>query len=494
LKVKDILTDLDLGSSVAEHDAELERYFVETETFRALIGGRVDVIAGDKGTGKSALYRILSQRRNSLTELADIEVVSAFNPTGTPVFQRLAEGDVLSEAQYIKIWKAYFLALAGNWILEIADGDHTPDMARLHEVLTEADLRTSDDTPGGVFSKIMAGIRRALGVKSAEGSAKLWGAELSGKLEFAVDTVTSGQSQLDHDESLRILERVLGEMDTKIWLTLDRLDEAFQGRPALEYSALRALFRAYLDLQEFDRLKLKLFVRKDLFGRIISGGFVNLTHVNARKIEIVWDAADLRSLLFKRVMENAKFVKHLQLSENQEEEEVFSALFPEKVEPGSKRPVTWKWILSRIEDGNQIRPPRNLVDLVLKSREAQLRREDRAPREYVIGTPVITGEAIKAGHEALSSERVEDTLLAESGEYAAIIERFRNGKAEHNSETLQAIIGDDYENKVDYLRSIGFLGDPSLNFKIPMLYRRGLGITQGKAFAPEMDSIDEEEE
>jgi hypothetical protein len=35
--VKEILQTLDLGNSVAEHDAALERYFVETSTFRSLI-------------------------------------------------------------------------------------------------------------------------------------------------------------------------------------------------------------------------------------------------------------------------------------------------------------------------------------------------------------------------------------------------------------------------------------------------------------------------
>jgi hypothetical protein len=53
--VKEILHELDLGNSVAEHDEALERYFVETETFRSLISDKGDIIAGDKGTGKTAL-------------------------------------------------------------------------------------------------------------------------------------------------------------------------------------------------------------------------------------------------------------------------------------------------------------------------------------------------------------------------------------------------------------------------------------------------------
>jgi hypothetical protein len=96
--VGDLLQLLDLGNSVAEHDALLERYFVETATFEAIIGDKADVVAGDKGTGKTALFKILEKRYASVPELNKVEVLPAFNPTGSPVFQRLAEGEPMQEA------------------------------------------------------------------------------------------------------------------------------------------------------------------------------------------------------------------------------------------------------------------------------------------------------------------------------------------------------------------------------------------------------------
>jgi hypothetical protein len=52
MELKALLNQLEVGSAVAEFDNELERYFVETPTFRALVEDKVDVIAGDKGTGE----------------------------------------------------------------------------------------------------------------------------------------------------------------------------------------------------------------------------------------------------------------------------------------------------------------------------------------------------------------------------------------------------------------------------------------------------------
>jgi hypothetical protein len=111
MEMRDLLRQLDLGNSVAEFDDSLERYFVETEPFRALVENRADVIAGDKGTGKTAMYRILRKRYAQLPELSSVEVITGFNPSGNPVFQRLAQQPVLTEGQYATIWKAYILSL-----------------------------------------------------------------------------------------------------------------------------------------------------------------------------------------------------------------------------------------------------------------------------------------------------------------------------------------------------------------------------------------------
>lgn len=480
--IKEILRELNFGSSVAEYDAHLERYFVETEPFRALVEGRVDVIAGDKGSGKSALYKILSERYSQYPELRHVEVLSAFNPVGTPVFQRLNEANLLDETEYINVWKAYFLALAGNWVLEFADGDYTDRMRVLHNTLTQAGLRSDDGSPNGAFSNLINRIKKVLRLKSAEARAKLGPAEIAGKIELFDGVSGLDCTNASYDDALRILESVMTEMSTTFWLAVDRLDEAFQGRPAIERSALRALLRTFLDMQEFSHIRLKLFVRRDLFRRIVSGGFVNLTHVDARKMDIRWDDADLDSLLYKRIMQNEQFLSLLPGSKLTSAD-LFYTLFPSQVDPGSRKPKTWTWMLGRISDGNGVKPPRNLIDLVSKAREAQLREEDRVPRTYSYQEPLITSDSLKKDLEALSVQRVLDTLLAEAGDFAELIDKFRDGKAEHNPDSLRDILGENATEDAKYLQSIGFLEQIGSSYKVPMLYRGGLNITQGKAFS-----------
>jgi hypothetical protein len=118
-QVKSLLRILDMGKSVAEFDEALEDYFVETDAFRQLIQDKIDIVAGDKGTGKTAIYRILQNRYTTIDSLNSIEVIPAFNPKGASIFERLTAHPKQAEGTYNKLWKAYFLSLAGNYILSV---------------------------------------------------------------------------------------------------------------------------------------------------------------------------------------------------------------------------------------------------------------------------------------------------------------------------------------------------------------------------------------
>lgn len=80
--VKALLQGLNLGKSVAEFDEDLELYFVATNTFHELINDRVDIIAGDKGTGKTAIYKFIQKKHDGFPELDDVNIIPAFNPQG----------------------------------------------------------------------------------------------------------------------------------------------------------------------------------------------------------------------------------------------------------------------------------------------------------------------------------------------------------------------------------------------------------------------------
>jgi hypothetical protein len=95
-----VLTATDFGKRIAEEEADaLESYFVETEQWRRVFAGEIDVVYGAKGSGKSAIYSLLLKKSARLLE-RQISVLASENVRGAPVFQVLVTEPTASEERF----------------------------------------------------------------------------------------------------------------------------------------------------------------------------------------------------------------------------------------------------------------------------------------------------------------------------------------------------------------------------------------------------------
>ena len=487
MNIREALQKLEFGNSVAEYDKGLQGYFLVTQSYLALVDDDADLIAGDKGTGKTAIFQQLKRNFANEPNLAGTEIVTGFNLAGEPLFRKMGNEQPLQEAQYITIWKMYILALAGNWLLNSSKSRHVGSLQKLEILLAKLEMRSADNNATSAFTRVLS-----------------WARRLRPKIEFTPDLTsptlfkpslefyqsqskdeTIDPEEISQGEIFALLDCALSEQKKSVWVVIDRLDEAFVGLPDIETPALRALLRTYLDLMTFDHLRLKLFVRKDLFRKIIKDGFVNLTHINARKFEIIWDDEDLLALFAQRVRASREFIQMFGIV-NAGDQELFQMVFPEKMEGRKNAPNTWRWILSQICDGNGVKSPRNLIDLMVLAQQEQLRREQRSPRKYGSDTPMIEIESLKRALARLSQRRIEDTLLAEyGGDVQRAILAFKNGRSDHTVGSLCRLFGFDESHArvtAEVLNEIGFLEQAGDIYRVPDLYLLGLNITHGKAF------------
>src|SRR5712691_1223423 len=102
---RDVLVATTFGERIAEDEADaLISYFVETDQWRKVISGQVDVVYGPKGSGKSALYSLLRKKRDELLA-RNIIPAAGENVRGIPVFQDLVADPPASEDQFRGLWK-----------------------------------------------------------------------------------------------------------------------------------------------------------------------------------------------------------------------------------------------------------------------------------------------------------------------------------------------------------------------------------------------------
>lgn len=69
------------------------------------------------------------------------------------------------------------------------------------------------------------------------------------------------------DSLLEDANVALEQVDFTVWLVLDRLDVAFEQHEELEQNALRALFKAYLDMQSLEQIGIKISCVRTYGGR-----------------------------------------------------------------------------------------------------------------------------------------------------------------------------------------------------------------------------------
>ena len=166
---RDLLADLTFGQRVAEEEGDgLASYFVETDQWRRVALGRVDVVFGVKGAGKSAIYSTLLKRESDMIR-DGIVLVSGENPRGTPAFKDLVSDPPTSEPEFVGLWKLYILSL-----IAVVLGEHeieSPDATAVQRALAAEGLLPARAVPLRSRLKLALDyVRRALKGSSVEGS------------------------------------------------------------------------------------------------------------------------------------------------------------------------------------------------------------------------------------------------------------------------------------------------------------------------------------
>lgn len=495
---KELIQRITFGESIAELEAEkLKDYFLETEFWKLIRNGAKDIVYGSKGSGKSAIYTSISNDIDSLFDEGTL-VALAENPTGNTAFANLKYDPPTTETEFIRLWKLYFLVIAANVFDEYGLNDK--HATKIRDILIDCDLIPAQNKLSS-FLKVCFDFMRSF--KN--------GKEISTTAEFdPITGIYSGQkfslsfgepTKSDFEKGLipieyayDLLQKSLIENRIKLWIIIDRLDVAFIESEDLETNALRALFKAYLDLAQYSEIKIKIFLRDDIWERITNEGFREASHITKFQ-NLQWTRESLLNLIIRRILDNSDLTTLLKLDKNEilldinKQEELFYRLFPRQIDVGSKKPNTIDWILSRTKDGKGINAPRELIQLFSHARTIEIKRLENGVNDLT-DDQIISRQSFKDATYEVSRQRLEQTIYAEFPAVKSYIDALRGDKAEHTIETLSSkwmIEKNDAVRVAKKLVAVGFFeqrGDiATLKFKIPFMYRPYLEITQGSAIS-----------
>jgi hypothetical protein len=489
----DLLKSISFGSRVAEDETnELASYFVETDQWGRIFRGEIDIVKGDKGAGKSAIYSLLSAKSDELFDKR-ILLITAEEPRGAPVFKELVTEPPAVEAEFIGLWKLYLLTLIAK---TFQDFDIKSDPARklIGHLADQGLLQEAFELRK--LLKIVSQYARRYFSPTVEASVTVEPTGLptfSGKItpgEPAKDDSAKGFISLD--DLAALAEKALAAADYEIWVLLDRLDVAFAETHDLERNALRALFRVYRDFSSHDHIKLKIFLRTDIWSRIVEKGFREASHIT-KDVTLSWSNSALLNLIIKRILNNAPLVREEKIDRASvlrnfgAQSELFYKLFPQQVDQGAKKPSTLDWIISRCADGADKTAPREVVHLLNSLREQELVRLERGEAPPT-GPQLFDRAVFKAALPAVSETKLVTNLYAEYPELKPIIQKLKGEKTEQTLDTFASLLETDQQQAAHYAEQLVVIGffqkrgsRESPTFWVPFLYRDALHMIQGLA-------------
>jgi len=497
----DLLDSLDFGSSVAEDENKnLQKYFVDTRFWRNLSNDRYDIILGAKGSGKSALYLNLINKRDEFSQKG-IVIVEAENPRGDTVFALLNSAartdkyenpnkEALIQEDIIDFWKLYFLTVIVSKLRSI--GFKGKNYTAIESLLERAGLLPKTTSLTDAFNNVLHFLKQVVSLHffqpEVEVNPTTGTFTVKGKISFEkYNPKEQKEGYNTVDELFEKLNTDLAQANQTVWILLDRLDVAFVDEKELERRALKALFMVYNSLKKYEQIRCKIFLRDDIMMKVTYDGLREASHLT-RMVNLVIDENILFNILIKRLLNNPAIIQTYQINVNEcladieKQRQLFERVFPMEIDSIEGNLNIFDWIISRISDGNGVATPRELIHLLNQSKDQQIELLDMGNK--IPDGKFFTVEALKRAIREVSKAKFERTLLAENPGLIDNFKKFKSATPAVTATWMSSMLRDkngqkieDIDLFVNELMDIGFLKRMSeTDWWIPYIYQYALGI------------------
>lgn len=289
------LRNLNFGAPAAERDINqgLKEYFFESESYRRLRDSNKNIVLGNRGTGKSAIFKMLAegfkQRKYQIIELApedySYEILN-------DVLLKERDGSWVKHGAYSAAWKYLLYIIA---MKKIADYDNTFLKKNCHNIF----VYIRDNYPDGEYSKLdklISYLKRIEGIKV-------------GSYEAGLKT-----RQLQSLYKLEEIHNLIEELQTAckkypIAIFVDELDRGWDSSEDAK-AFVAGLFQAAISINQLTpNLKVFISLRKELYDNIPA------LYEDSQKVwdlfEVIeWDEDDLLKMISKRIEHSFPELKH----------------------------------------------------------------------------------------------------------------------------------------------------------------------------------------
>jgi hypothetical protein len=396
------LSSLSFGAPAAERDINhgLVHYFVESPTFAQLVARKKTLILGNRGAGKSALFKVLAERERKRGSL--VLELAPENYSYEILSQQMAkesEGAWAKQGAYAAAWKYLIYVLVIKEITATGPRVKMGSAAKLYNFLRDK-FEGEQTNPIGVM---VSYLKRMEGIKI-------------GSYEASVKTkqLTNLYRLEEINDLLPSLEELCGKRPVVV--LVDELDRGWDASEDAK-AFVAGLVQAALSINDQHKnLCIYVSLRKELYDSIPS------LYEDAQKYRdvmetVVWDEDNLLSLVAKRVRHTVSAATPLS------DEECWNAVFAETLQ--YRKSKSFNYVVDRT-----LYRPREIIQFCTESLN-EARKSDAFPIDYSV---------ISVCEVNYSTERAKDIAAEYRFQYPglnSVFEAFRGKSYTWNRADLE---------------------------------------------------------
>lgn len=315
----DLLKSIDFGKLAAENDDLLGKYFVKTEAYRKVISGERWFLLGNRGSGKTAIFKGLESHASKAGgKIIQLKPEEYSYELASSSLAKEVDGNWQKGGAYTVAWKWLVIKLTLETLADSTAGARRKDAGKIHAFLRDnyGAMKLSPIDQMIQFMKTIESIK--LGKLGEVGIGRKSLPEIFKLDEFA-PILPSMRACLSR---------------TPVHVIIDELDRGWDGSEDAQ-NFVAGLFRAAVNLNsEFDGLRVYVSLRQELYESIPA--LFEDTQKHRDVVENVrWDEAKLKNLIARRI------VSSLDLPNEVDDDAAWSMVFGEVLSYRNTRPFSY---------------------------------------------------------------------------------------------------------------------------------------------------------
>jgi hypothetical protein len=273
-----------LGDGNAENERNFDKVFVETSDYRSAADGSKNLILGGRGAGKSAIFRMLSERSNTVSSgmAPSLVVRLEADPSSWQEFERAANVARDDIPSITRQWELAVLLACFEVSME-----KLPAEAKRRRLIRELngeidkllDRNLLRESPQGRMSMVFSAAVDMLRKLPFRFKVEAPFVPISIELKDEKEPTRSGSPSENERRGAVLIESMYGvlgsllESQARVHILIDQLDEDWKGRPH-QVASLCGLLSAVMRVtsvvtrrQLDDLITFSVFLRADIYAR-----------------------------------------------------------------------------------------------------------------------------------------------------------------------------------------------------------------------------------